>query len=241
MNRVITGPSNSSAPIPLRDAAGPSSSSLPPQQVERTIPPSETEKDTGSFPETPEDKYPDHSSREHEDAATIRRGYSSNGTDNELESDSEKERNAQSRDGPTNRQRETETSFSVSRQQPNQYTQQILQDQNVPAHAGDSFGADTPRRLHSTGTNATQVSRSYSHDSPTSTPASHSLISFRNSVIPPPRPPPSGPLPTRPRIASGSSIPSQLLNQPLPPLPPIPKPQVLCFSPISMYCFPHFI
>jgi hypothetical protein len=41
----------------------------------------------------------------------------------------------------------------------------------------------------------------------------------RASMLPPPRPPPTAPLPTRPRMPSGAAIPTQLLNQPLPPLP----------------------
>ncbi|CCA70979.1 hypothetical protein PIIN_04912 [Serendipita indica DSM 11827] len=51
-------------------------------------------------------------------------------------------------------------------------------------------------------------------------PVVHVTVGGRTSILPPPRPPPTGPLPTRPRLPSGTVVPAQLLNQPLPPLPP---------------------
>jgi hypothetical protein len=204
--------------------ASASSSGLP-HQIESTVSLSESDRDAAQFPDAPGDIHPEeHAYRE--DTATIRRKYLSKGAD-ELGSDSERELRAH---GPTSRQRESETSFPAYRhqqQKQNQYSQHVLHDQNVPSYRGDGYNTDTPRRLHSSGSNATPLPRSYSQDAPTSVPASSSLSLFRNSIIPPPRPPPSGPLPTRPRIANGTVIPPQLLNQPLPPLPPIPKPQVL--------------
>ncbi|KAG8760759.1 hypothetical protein FRC14_002055 [Serendipita sp. 396] len=58
-------------------------------------------------------------------------------------------------------------------------------------------------------------------------PNSHAILHSmggRTSVLPPPRPPPSGPLPNRPKLPSGTIVPPQLLNQPLPPLPSAPQP-----------------
>jgi len=204
----------------VRHAASPSSTGGQPSQVASLA--SSTDSLAEALPDAPEDVHPEEAVGDL-DTATIRKGHQLNMASQDWEVESDLGRRGLIRDRPQNREREYDGP-TASNHQPVQQSP-LLDD--VP-----SSTTTTLRPLYTTA-----PLRNLSHETvgPATTSTPISLSALRNSVLPPPRPPPSGPLPNRPRVPSGSSIPPQLLNQPLPPLPPLPNPQVCQRVPFE-YC-----
>lgn len=208
------------APIhPLeRHAAPPSSTIEQPSQVAPMASSADSLAET--LPDAPEDVHPEEAAGDL-DTATIRKGHQPNMASQDWEVESDWERRGLIRDRPQDREREYDAS-TTGNYQPVQQSPAL---DDVPSNT-------TPRSMY-----IIAPPRTSSHDTigsvTTSIPLS--LSALRNSILPPPRPPPSGPLPNRPRMPSGSIIPPQLLNQPLPPLPPLPKPQVCQRVPFEYY------
>lgn len=209
-----TPSASSTAPLHLAERHA-TTTGAPPAQVAPME--STTESLAEKFPDAPEDVNPEDNLSKDMDTVTIRRGHQPNVASQDWEVDSDWERRGLTRDRPRNRERDNEastTGYHLSQQQ------SPVTDEVPPSATINS------RPLYAMG-----PPRSVSQDAVASvtTPTSSSLSALRNSVLPPPRPPPSGPLPSRPRMPSGSGIPPQLLNQPLPPLPPPQKVQVCTF------------
>jgi hypothetical protein len=207
-NNQATSTSTTAPLHPLdRNAASASSTVGQASQVAPMA--SSTDSLVETLPDAPEDVHPEEAAGDL-DTATIRKGHQPNTVSQDWELESDRERRGLIRDRPRNREREYDASTASNRQPVQQST--VLDD--VSGTLRPLYTAAPPRAL--------------SHEivGPTTTSIPISLSALRNSVLPPPRPPPSGPLPNRPRMPSGSNIPPQLLNQPLPPLPPLPSPQV---------------
>lgn len=171
-----------------------------------------------SLPHAPEDTCADDSASGDGDTATIKKGHRPNVASQDWEVDSDWERRGLTRDRPRNRERERGHRVSTSG-----YSPQQLHQSPVSEDAPSGSAASNVRPLYAPG-----APRTLSQDSapPTTGSIPISLSGLRSSPLPPQRPPPCGPIPNRPRLPSGSSIPPQFLNQPLPPLPATLKSQV---------------
>lgn len=197
---------------PSRSVPTPSS----PQQVESTatlVPPL-----IHSVPNAPDELETDEGSEVDLDAVTIRRHQEQTTPtpDSEWEADSEVEQRGLSRDRLRADDRELEGNLLA-------YNLPSPQEDTRPEDSAASFPGNSASQTHPAGTSPARVA---ADDTPL--PSSgppvpgtvHVTVGGRTSILPPPRPPPTGPLPTRPRLPSGGTVPPQLLNQPLPPLPP---------------------
>jgi hypothetical protein len=213
---LTSGPSTSSTLPPSQQLLEEYEASVPPRPSRTQQPqaPSQVPVHQPPMQDIPEDVRSDDGIRD-QDTATIRDERIYHDADKDWEVDSDWERRGLKRDRPRKQERQSEPTLDQQRQQ---YQQQQLQalDEAIA-------NATTPRATQTTMPDAYVLPRSISQDQIPG-PATHvaaptSLAGLRSSVLPPPRPPPTAPLPNRPRMASGASIPPQLLNQPLPPIP----------------------
>ncbi|PVF99122.1 hypothetical protein CPB86DRAFT_703901 [Serendipita vermifera] len=198
-------------------------SSIPPRPSRsQALPPGLPVHQQPPMQEIPEDVQSDDGIRD-QDTATIRDERMYSDADKDWEVDSDWERRGLKRDRPRKQERQPDvTSLEQQRQQHQQQQLQAL-DEAIA-------NATTPRATQTTMPDTYALLRSTSHDQ-IAAAATHvsatptTLAGLRSSVLPPPRPPPTAPLPNRPRMASGASIPAQLLNQPLPPIPSTQPPE----------------